>query len=90
MLHKAQELLERSKGKPIDGRELMTYSLEDWEMGSRSRQIARRALQKFLDYAVIRSKLPSQYTPVKIQETLKKKRIGYALTNSLILQLIAS
>ena len=90
VLHKAQELLERSKGKPIDGRELMTYSLEDWEMGSRSRQIARRALQKFLDYAVIRSKLPSQYAPVKIQETLKKKRIGYALTDSQILQLIAS
>ena len=90
VLHKAQELLEKSKGKPIDGRELMTYSLEKWEMGSRSRQIARRALQKFLDYAVIRSKLPSQYTPVKIQETLKKKRIGYALTDSQILQLIAS
>ena len=65
-------------------------SLKKWEQGSRSRQIARRALQKFLDWAVLRGKLPRHYAPVKIKETLKKKRVGYALTDSQILQLIAS
>ncbi len=90
VLHTAQELLERSKGKPQNGEELMTSSLKKWEQGSRSRQIARRALQKFLDWAVFRGKLPTQYAPVKIKETLKKKRVGYALTDSQILQLIAS
>ncbi len=90
VLHTAQELLERSKGKPQNGEELLLLSLKKWEQGSRSRQIARRALQKFLDWAVIRGKLPRQYAPVKIKETLKKKRVGYALTDSQILQLIAS
>ena len=89
VLSRAKELLERSK-KPTDGEELMLLSLKQWEQGSRSRQIARRALQKFLDYAVLRGKLPNIYAPVKIQETLKKKRIGYALTDSQILELIAS
>ena len=90
MLRKVQELLERSKGKPQDGLELMTLSLEQWEQGSRSRQIARRALQKFLQYAVIRGKLSKVYAPVKMQETLKRKRIGYALSDAQLLQLIAS
>ena len=90
VLRKVQELLERSKGKPSSGEELMTLSLEQWEQGSRSRQIARRALQKFLQYAVIRGKLSKVYAPVKMQETLKRKRIGYALTDAQILQLIAS
>ena len=43
VLRIAQELLERSQKKPQNGEELMTYSLKKWEMGSRSRQIARRA-----------------------------------------------
>ena len=68
----------------------MLKALAQWEHGTRSRQIARRALQKFLEYAVIRGKLSNIYAPVKIVETLKKKRIGYALTDNQILQLIAS
>lgn len=48
VLHKAQELLERSKSKPQDGTDLMRLSLTQWEKGSRSRQIARRSLTKFL------------------------------------------
>ena len=90
VLRIAQELLERSQKKPQNGEELMTYSLKKWEMGSRSRQIARRALQKFLDWAILRGKLPRQYAPVQMKETLKKKRIGYALREDQILQLIAS
>ena len=42
VLHIAQELLERSKGKPKNGEELLLLSLKKWEQGSRSRQIARR------------------------------------------------
>jgi len=90
VLSKCQELLERSKGKPLNGKELMSLCLEDWEYGSRSRQIARRALQKFLEFAVLNGKLSNEYAPVKIAEKLKTKRVGYALTDSQILQLIAS
>ncbi len=90
VLRKCQELLERSKGKPQNGRELMTLCLEEWEYGSRSRQIARRALQKFLEFAVLNGKLSNEYAPVKIAEKLKTKRVGYALTDNQILQLIAS
>ncbi len=90
VLHKCQELLERSKGKPQNGRELMTLCLEEWEYGSRSRQIARRALQKFLEFAVLNGKLSNEYAPVKIAEKLKTKRVGFALTDNQILQLIAS
>ena len=50
VLHKAQELLERSKGKPKNGEELLLLSLKKWEQGSRSRQIARRSLTKFLNW----------------------------------------
>ena len=48
VLHKCQELLERSKGKPSGGEELMLSCLEQWEEGSRSRQIAKRVIYKFL------------------------------------------
>ena len=89
VLTKTKELL-TSKKKPIDGEDLMLKALKQWEQGSRSRQIARRALQKFLDWAILRGKLPRQYAPVQMKETLKKKRIGYALREDQILQLIAS
>ena len=90
VLSKGQELLERSKGKPQNSKELMGLCLNEWEYGSRARQIARRALQKFLNFAVSNEKLSMQYAPIKIEEKLKSKRVGYALTDSQILQLIAS
>ena len=90
VLSKCQELLERSKGKPQNSKDLMALCLQDWEYGSRARQIARRALQKFLNFAVSNEKLSMQYAPIKIAEKLKSKRVGYALTDSQILQLIAS
>lgn len=89
VLDAAKKLL-TSKKKPIDGEDLMLKALEQWEYGSRSRQIARRAIQKFLEYAVLRGKLSNNYAPVKIQETLKQKRVGYALEDEQVLQLIAS
>ena len=42
VFHKAQELLERSKGKPSNGEDLLLLSLKKWEQGSKSRQIANR------------------------------------------------
>ena len=62
----------------------MALCLQDWEYGSRARQIARRALQKFLNFAVSNEKLSMQYAPIKIEEKLKSKRVGYALTDSQI------
>ncbi len=48
VLTKAGTLMNRSKGKPQDGESLMMQSLIQWEQGTRSRQIARRALKVFL------------------------------------------
>ena len=59
VLYTAKELLERSKGKPQNGEQLLLLSLKKWEQGSRSRQIARRSLTKFLNWATQRVKLPS-------------------------------
>ena len=48
VLYKAKELLDRKKHKPVDGEDLMMKALEQWEQGSRQRQIQRRSLNKFL------------------------------------------
>ena len=89
VLHKCQELLERSKGKPKNGEELLLLSLKKWEKGSRSRQIARRSLSKFLNWATQRNKLPSAYIPPAIVPEIRKtKRIGYAFSDQEILSLI--
>ena len=89
VLYKAKELLERSKGKPQDGTDLMRLSLTQWEKGSRSRQIARRSLSKFLNWAVLRGKLPASYAPpASVPEPRKPKEIGYAFSDQQILALI--
>tara|TARA_Y100001970_G_C14132787_1_gene802654 strand:- start:405 stop:944 length:540 start_codon:yes stop_codon:yes gene_type:complete len=69
VLHKCQELLERSKGKPSGREELMLSCLEQWEEGSRSRQIAKRVIYKFLEWAVLRAKISNMYSTVKLRET---------------------
>ena len=77
------------KKKPVDGEGLMMRSLTQWEQGTRSRQIARRSLKGFLEWAVMRGKLPAAYAPpVSIPEIKKPKRIGFALTDSQILRLL--
>ncbi|MBO8205131.1 hypothetical protein [Prochlorococcus marinus] len=68
VLRKCQELLERSKGEPSDGEELMISCLEKWEEGSSSRQIAKRVIYKFLEWAVLRAKISNMYASVTIQE----------------------
>ena len=89
VLTKAKELFERSKGKPNNGEELMMKALEQWTQGTRMRQIQRRSLNKFLNWAVQRVKLPSAFLPPPIQpEVRKPKKIGYAFRDSEILALI--
>ena len=89
VLTKAFELLDRSKGKPQDGEVLMMKSLEQWEQGSVARKIQRRSLKKFLEWAVLRGKLPLSYSPPAIlPEISKPKEIGYAFSDQQILALI--
>ena len=89
VLTKAKELFERSKGKPNNGEELMMAALEQWEQGTRMRQIQRRSLNKFLNWAVSRIKLPAAYAPPPIvPEVRKPKKIGYAFSDQQILALI--
>ena len=89
VLNHAKRLL-TSKKKPVDGSELMVKSLEQWKHGARMWNIQRRAISKFLEWAVIRGKLSNVYAPVKILSNNAEKSIGYALEDDQILQLIAS
>jgi len=89
VLTRAESLMQQGKGKPINGEGLMMRSLTQWEQGTRSREIARRSLRGFLEWAVMRGKLPAAYAPpVSIPEIKKPKRIGFALTDSQILRLL--
>ena len=89
VLTKAGILMSRSKGKPQDGEQLMMESLTQWEQGSRSRQIARRSLRGFLDWAVLRGKLIAAYAPpAQIPETKNPVEIGYAIDDQEIIELL--
>ena len=79
----------QSKKKPVDGEGLMMRSLTQWEQGTRSRQIARRSLKAFLEWAVMRGKLPAAYAPpATVPEIRNRKRIGFALSDLEILRLL--
>ena len=89
VLTKAGILMNRSKGKPQDGEALMMQSLIQWEQGTRSRHIARRALKGFLDWAVLRGKLIAAYAPpAQIPETKNPIDIGYAIDDQEIIELL--
>ena len=89
VLNRAGDLMTHPTKKPIDGTELMMKSLKHWEQGGRGRQIARRVLKGFLEWAVMRGKLPVAYAPpATIPEKRNPKRVGFALTDSQILRLI--
>ena len=88
VLNRAGDLMV-SKKKPIDGTDLMMKSIKYWEQGGRGRQIARRVLKGFLEWAVMRGKLPSAYAPpAHTPEIRNPKRVGYPLSDSQILRLL--
>ena len=79
----------RNRKPPANGEELMMQALKRWEHGSRTRQIARRNLQAFLDWAVQRNYLKACYSPPPHQpEPQKPKRHGYPLSDEQILRLL--
>ena len=89
VLLKSKELFERSNRKPNNGEELMLSALDQWPQGTRMRQIQRRSLKKFLEWAVIRTKLPAAYAPpATVPEIKADKKIGYAFADQQILALI--
>jgi integrase len=89
VLTKAGLLMNRSKGKPQDGESLMLEALKQWEQGTRSRQIARRSLKGFLEWAVLRGKLIAAYAPpAHIPETRNPSEIGYAIADQEIIELL--
>ena len=89
ILNNAFNLLARKKNKPSDGTKLMMESLKQWPQGQRMRQIQRRSLKKFLEWAIMRGKLPVAYAPPAIiPETRNKKKVGYPLSDSQILLLL--
>ena len=89
VLIKTKRLL-TSKKKPVDGEELMLSALEQWETGARMWNIQRASLTGFLEWAILRGKLSNIYAPVKLSAVKKEKRIGFALYEEQILQLISS
>ena len=59
------------------------------EQGTRSRQIARRSLKGFLEWAVLRGKLIAAYAPpAHIPETRNPTEIGYAIADQEIIELL--
>ena len=79
----------QSKKKLINGEGLLIKALTQWEQDSRSRKIARRSLKGFLEWAVMRGKLPAAYAPpAHIPEIRNPKRIGFALSDSQIIRLL--
>ena len=89
VLTKAGLLMNRSKGKPQDGESLMLEALKQWEQGTRSRQISRRSLKGFLEWAVLRGKLIAAYAPpAQIPETKNPIDIGYAIDDQEIIELL--
>ncbi len=80
------------KGKtPKDGTDICMKALSQWKQGSRSRQLARQNLYAFLKWGVQRGYLKAVYLPPpQIAEALTPKRVGYALSDSQILQLLNS
>ncbi|WP_066906182.1 site-specific integrase [Synechococcus sp. MIT S9509] len=76
---------------PVDGEALCIACLQQWEQGSRIRQMSRQKLTNFLNWAVQRGHLKPIYRPpAKLPETLKPNRIGYPLEDTQILALLDS
>ena len=74
---------------PVDGEALAMQCLEQWEQGSRMRQMSRQKLYGFLNWAVQRGHLMPIYSPpATLPETLKPKRIGYPLSDAQILRIL--
>ncbi|ABM78024.1 integrase [Prochlorococcus marinus] len=74
---------------PRDGEILCMGCLEQWEQGSRSRQISRQKLYGFLTWAVQRGHLKTIYLPpTSLPEVRKAKRVGYAISDVEILRLL--
>ena len=92
VLNQAEQLMDKKK-KPNTGKELMMQALEPWEHGSRARQISRRVLKAFLEWAVLEGKLPTAYSPPPLAafpDIRKKKKVGYALSDLQVISLISS
>ena len=68
----------------------MLRALEQWETGARMWNIQRASLINFLEWAILRGKISNVYAPVKLSAVKKEKRIGFALYEEQILQLIAA
>ena len=83
--------LMQSNKKPKNRTELMMQALRQWEQGSRSRQISRRVLKNFLQWAVVQGKIKNNFAPpATLPETKKKKRVGFAMSDLQIISLIES
>lgn len=91
VLNRAAVLFDGTHKKPADGTALCMQALEKWEHGSRQRQLMRQNLFAFLNWAVERRQLKSCYLPpAHLPEIRKPKRVGYALSDSQIIQLLES
>ena len=74
---------------PADGPALCEVALQRWKPGSRQRQIMRQNLFAFLNYCVHHQRFRSCWLPPMLSEEHRTpKRVGYALNDSQILQLL--
>jgi integrase len=84
-------LLSGHARKPVDGEALCLKALQQWEKGSRQRQIMRQNLRAFLKWAVRRGYLQGAYLPNEhTPEPRRPKKIGYCFSDEQILQIVAA
>ena len=89
VLERTAAIFESKSKKPVDGTALMMKVLEKWEQGTRARQISRQCLSAFLNWAVGANHLkPCYLPPTTFPETRKPKRIGFALSDTQIIELL--
>ena len=89
VLERTAAIFESKSKKPVDGTALIMKVLEKWDQGTRARQISRQCLSAFLNWAVGANHLkPCYLPPTTFPETRKPKRIGFALSDIQIIELL--
>lgn len=91
VLTRAGELMTGHGRTPKDGDDLLMESLAQWHQGSRMRQIQRRSLTGFLEWATSKKLLKACYLPSRHQpEVRNAKRVGYPIADADIIRLVDS
>jgi len=87
---RAAEKALASRKAPTTGKQLCDAALQQWDPGTRQRQIMRQGISGFLNYCVDELQFNSCWIPPKkVQgEAVTSKRVGYPMTDEQVLRVI--